>query len=159
MFTGYYAPRPLAERSAEERRLNAAGLIVGGREGGELDAWVLAAPFRAEGERAYVPVLIEIGGAALLAGNRSGQVPTELYAYAIDSEGSIEDHFTHALVLDVEKVGSALSQSGVKFWGHFDLPPGDYVLDVQGDLSGQPLDLGVPFTVSEPKADEQVVAN
>jgi hypothetical protein len=27
------------------------------------------------------------------------------------------------------------------------LPPGKYVLDINGDLSGEPLDLGVPFTV------------
>ena len=39
-----------------------------------------------------------------------------------------------------------------------DLPPGNYVLDVQGQLGGQPLDLGVPFSVSE-ASDEQVVSN
>ena len=30
------------------------------------------------------------------------------------------------------------------------LAPGDYVLDINGDLSGTPVDLAVPFTVAEP---------
>jgi len=30
------------------------------------------------------------------------------------------------------------------------LAPGDYVLDINGDLSGTPVDLAAPFTVAEP---------
>ena len=30
------------------------------------------------------------------------------------------------------------------------LEPGRYVLDVNGDLSGQPLDIAIPFTVEAP---------
>ena len=40
------------------------------------------------------------------------------------------------------------------------LPPGDYVLDLQGDLSGKPIDVGIPFSVKGPPAEsEQVVSN
>jgi hypothetical protein len=31
-----------------------------------------------------------------------------------------------------------------------DLAPGAYVLDINGDLSGMPIDRAIPFTVPEP---------
>ncbi len=132
---GYYAPLPYEKQAPIERQLATAGLILGGTEGGEFGSSVLAAAFRGAGEKAYVPVLIELDGASLLAshgvGGKRGEVlPTELYAYAIGSDGSIRDFFTQALGLDLAKAGPALEQSGFKFWGHFDLPPGDYAVRV-----------------------------
>jgi hypothetical protein len=32
-----------------------------------------------------------------------------------------------------------------------ELPPGDYVLDLNGELPGHPIDLAVPFTIPEPR--------
>lgn len=128
---GYYAPRPYAERSAPEKLLETAHLVVNGIESSEIPAAVLAAPFRTEGAaEAYVPVLIEVDGGKLVGGARSGTLPAELYVYAMDQAGAVRGHVTQTVALDLAKVGPALRQSGLKFFGHLDLPPGDYSLRV-----------------------------
>ncbi|MFQ5527426.1 MAG: VWA domain-containing protein [Thermoanaerobaculia bacterium] len=127
---GFYAPRPFTALSGEERRLNAAGLIIGGREGGELVASVLATPVPLGADRSYVPLLVEIDGERLLGDDASEILPLEIYAYAIDQDGAVQDFSTQALALDRAKVGTVLAASGFKFWGHLDLPAGDYVLRV-----------------------------
>jgi VWFA-related protein len=133
---GYYAPRPYAERSAHEKLMAAAEAVVSGAESDDLRADVLAAPFRVDGASpvdagtAYVPVVIEVDGPRLLGGAKSGTLPAEIYVYAMDSNGAIRDHVTQTVGLDLGKVAPALQQSGLKFFGHLDLPPGDYSLRV-----------------------------
>ncbi len=53
-------------------------------------------------------------------------------------DGSVVDYFTQQLGFDLAKVGPALKQSGFKYWGRFDLAPGDYTLRVlvRNSLSG-----------------------
>lgn len=128
---GYYAPRPFAEQSGIERQLAGASLMLGGAEGGTVPAAVLAAPYRADG-KAYVPVLVEIDGAALAgaAAGGPGELAAELYVYAFDDKGAIHDRFGQNLGLDLGKVGAALRQGGLKYYGHLDLAPGEYVVRV-----------------------------
>jgi VWFA-related protein len=77
-------------------------------------------------DKAYVPVVIETDGAGLLAGSQGDALPAEIYAYAIDSTGAIQDFFTQSMRLDLAKLAPALRQAGLKFFGHLDLPPGEY---------------------------------
>jgi VWFA-related protein len=164
---GYYAPRPYGKQSGVERALTAANeLMSGGTSGaGAIAATVLAAPFRA-GEKAYVPVLIDVDGASLLAGAPAagaaagtpepaagvpavaarlpavsgdvaasaavpaGQLPAEIYVYAMDRSGVVGDYLVQTLALDLAKVGPQLRQGGLKFFGHLELAPGDYTLRV-----------------------------
>ncbi len=128
---GYFAPRPFAQKNPLERLLNAADTIVGGAEGGTIGMSVLAAPFHLNtGPTAYVPVVMEIDGPGLLANQQGEVAPTEVYAYALDSTGAVRDFFSQTLGLDLSKVGPQLKSSGLKFFGHLDLPPGDYSLRV-----------------------------
>ncbi len=128
---GYFAPLPFAQRSGIERRLTTAELILGGEEGGELATSLLTGAFpTASGGNAYVPVLIEVEGESLLSGFDGEQLPTEIYGYALAADGSVADFFTQMMQLDVAQHGAALRQSGLKFWGHLELPPGDYSLRV-----------------------------
>ena len=132
---GYYAPRPFARMHPTERMLAAAQLVMGGQEQGTIGASVLAAPFSraggAGGARSYVPVLVEINGPSLLSGVTPGKpLPAEIYAYALDDAGKVQDYFTQTLGLDLAKVEPALRQSGLKFFGHLDLAPGRYSLRV-----------------------------
>ncbi len=157
---GYYAPKPYSEQSGMERRIATAGLVLGGAQGGRIGASVLAAPFEdVAGGRAYVPVLIEIDGAGLMGSRKSGVLPTEIYAYALDTSGGVRDTFSQVLGLDLDKVGPALAQSGFKFWGDFELPPGEYVVRVlvRNSESG---DLGlrvVPITVPDLSAAQSAL--
>jgi VWFA-related protein len=127
---GYYAPKPFEQTTVAERQMATAGEVLAGQEGGQLEMAVVAAPFRLGGAKAYVPVLIEVSGASLLRQPAGDVLATEIYAYAINAEGGIADYVVQQLGLEVAKVTAALRQSGLKFYGHFDLAPGDYNLRV-----------------------------
>ena len=123
---GYYAPKPYNERTPLEKMLETAGKVVSGHEGGPVTASLLAAPFAGSRGDAYVPVLLEIDGPDLLAGHEGNMLPAEVYVYAMDAKGVVRDFFTQVVGLDVAKTGPALRQSGLKFFGDLDLPPGSY---------------------------------
>lgn len=127
---GYFDPKPLSELSGIERRFSTADLILAGREGGSVATSVIAGAFPHSGDKAHVPVLIEIDGRSLIGGTRGDVLPTEIFAYAIDANGEVQDFFTQALGLDLRKVRPALEQSGFKFWGNLELPPGEYSVRV-----------------------------
>ena len=136
---GYYAPKPYAQTNPFERALTSAQQVMGGVEAGEIDAAVLAAGFAAASGKAYAPVLIEARGEDLLAGIDGGTVPLQIYAYALDEHGIVRDFFVRALGLDATQAGPALRQSGMKYWGHFDLDPGTYSVRVlvRNDATGR----------------------
>ena len=125
---GYYAPKPYDRMNPLERLFEASSRLMGGEESGSIASAVLAAPFRAQGEKAYVPVLIEVDGPALLTGNLKPQapLPVEIYAYALDGSGAIQDFLFQQIGLDLAKVEPALRASGLKFFGHLELPAGEY---------------------------------
>jgi VWFA-related protein len=154
---GYYAPMPYEERAGLEKVVDAASQVVAGRESGTIDLAVLAAPFAMPKEKAYVPVLVEIGGRSLLGSGTPGTLPAELYVYAFDAQGTVVDFLTQTMGLDLAKVRPALEQSGLKFFGHLELPPGDYSLRVlvrngaTGDSALRNVPLRVPaFASAEP---------
>ncbi len=116
---------------------------------GSIATAVLAAPFRTAVAKAYVPVVVEADGGALLAGGDGKTMTAELYVNAVDARGSIQDSFDQRMQLDVEKAGPALRQGGLKFFGHLELPPGEYAVRVMlrnGD-TGAYGKRAVPLTV------------
>jgi len=123
---GYYAPKPYAERAGMEKQLAAAEAIVGGHEAGGLDMSVLVAPFRPLSGKAYVPVLIEVSGASLLAGVSGELAATEVYVYAFDADGHVRDFVVQSVGLDLKKAPPQLKQTGFKFFAHLDLDAGAY---------------------------------
>ena len=150
---GYYAPRPYRQRSASERQLAVAETVIGGGDRGQMRVAVLAAPFAPPGRpaaartggasaasaegaagvaaaKAYVAVVIETDGASLLNGTAGEVLPVEVYVYAIDAAGAIQDFFSQSLRFELAKVIPLLDRTGLKFFGHLDLPPGDYSLRV-----------------------------
>jgi VWFA-related protein len=127
---GYYAPRPFAQETSMARLLDAANQVVAGQEGGAVRLSVLTAPFKTPGDKAYVPVLIEIDGASLTAGHSGNALPAEVYAYAMDEKGAVADYFGKTLSLDLAKVGPVVSKTGIKLFGDFDLKPGSYSVRV-----------------------------
>lgn len=127
---GYYAPKPLSEQAALEKTLDTASQVVGGREGGAIPVSVLAAPFARSGGKAYIPVLIEAHGAELLGNQKDGVLPAEVYVYAFDAEGRVQDFFARSLGLDLGKVRPVLAHTGLKMFGDLDLPAGAYSLRV-----------------------------
>jgi VWFA-related protein len=127
---GYYAPRPFNQVAPFEKQLAAADQLMSNHASGSITTAVLAAPFRTADAKAYVPVLVEADGATLLAGSAGKTVRAEIYVNAVDAEGAILDAFDQGLQLNVEQVGPALRQGGLKFFGHLELPPGEYSVRV-----------------------------
>ncbi|HWM91763.1 MAG TPA: VWA domain-containing protein [Thermoanaerobaculia bacterium] len=128
---GFYAPTLAAQQNPMERLFATASQVMGGEDSGPIAASVMAAPFRTGGsETAYVPVVIEVDGPGLLAGKQGATLPAEIFVYAMDEGGSVQDYLTQTVGLDLGKVEGLLKQSGLKFFGHVDLPPGRYSLRV-----------------------------
>ncbi|MFP5284706.1 MAG: VWA domain-containing protein, partial [Thermoanaerobaculia bacterium] len=127
---GYYAPTPAAQQNPMERLFSTASQIMSDEDSGPIDASVMVAPFRSSGDFAYVPVVIEVDGPALLAGKQGATLPAEIFVYAMDEAGNVQDFLTQTMGLDLAKVQGVLQQSGLKFFGHLDLPPGRYSVRV-----------------------------
>jgi VWFA-related protein len=127
---GYFPPKPLEQQSPFEQRLQIADRLVGGQAGGSVSAGVLAAAFPVAGAKAYVPVLIEASGKDLQRGHQDPSLPLEIYAYAMDADGAVRDFFVRSMALDRQAVGPTLDAAGFKYWGHFDLDPGEYTVRV-----------------------------
>ena len=127
---GYFAPTPAAQQNPMERLFSTASQIMGDEDSGPIDAAVMVAPFRSSGDFAYVPVVIEVDGPALLAGKQGTTLPAEIFVYAMDEGGNVQDFLTQTMGLDLAKVQGVLQQSGLKFFGHLDLPPGRYSVRV-----------------------------
>jgi VWFA-related protein len=127
---GYYAPVPFRQVPAVERMLATADQMMSNRASGSIATAVLAAPFRTAAAKAYVPVVIEADGGTLLAGAGGKTMTAEIYVNAVDAQGAVQDSFDQRMQLDVEKAGPVLRQGGLKFFGHLELPPGDYSVRV-----------------------------
>ena len=136
---GYYPPRTYDQTSPFERALGSAQAVMGGVETGDIDAAVLATGFPADSGKPYAPVLITARGEDLLAGVEGGVLPIEIYAYALDENGTVRDFFSTRMGLDLAQAGAAIRQSGIKYWGHFDLDPGLYSARVllRNDVTGR----------------------
>ena len=125
---GYYERHGLRQLSPLERRLLAADVIANEIPFDEIPARVLAVPFAGEGGTALVPVILEVPGTALLAGDKGEKLTLEIYAYAVDREGRLQDFFTRTVGADLQKNRERLEAGGVRYYGQLRLPPGSYRL-------------------------------
>jgi VWFA-related protein len=124
--SGYYAPRPFKELAPLERNLLASDHIAAGTPRRDIAMNVLLAPFRSSPAQAYVPVILEVAGRSLLSGQSGDKVDVEIYAYASDAQGRMRGFFSQRAGFDLKKGRKAFEETGLKYYGHLDLPPGDY---------------------------------
>ncbi len=122
---GYYAPDPRRQASPLERRLAIAADILAGEEGGNLPFSVMAVP-----SPGPVPVVVEVAGRDLLGGHTAPRLGVEIYAYALDAGSAVRGFLTQRVDVELAKVGATLYDTGLKFSGALELPPGEYSLRV-----------------------------
>lgn len=123
---GYYAPRPFKDLDPLEKNLLASDGIAAAVPRRDLDLNVLVAAFRASETQAYVPVIVEVGGPSLLVGHKGDKMEVEFFAYVSDLKNQMRGFFTQKVGFDMARARKALEKTGVKYYGHFDLAPGNY---------------------------------
>lgn len=128
--SGYFEREPFSARPDLARRFEAAEVVAKGLVGGEIDYGVLATPYGpAGGGRALLPVVLDVGGAALLGDAPRGErLGLEIYGYAMAADGSVADLAAYASNLDLATVGARLRRHGLQCHLTFALAPGAYDL-------------------------------
>jgi len=117
---------------------------------------ILATPFKASDEAAYVPIIIEVDGDSLLRGQEGDHVAAEFYTYVSDSQGQMLDFFTQLVSLDVSRGKESFIHGGVKYYGQLFLQPGDHMVRVlvrnstTGRTGVETVSVGVPSYESQP---------
>ncbi len=124
--SGYYEPRPYTSLTPLEQLLASGDLVTGGSRGDAIGGHLLAAPFASPSGDAQVPLVLEIPGPALLAGNKGEKTSVQVYAYANDATGTLADYLAAEMALDLSKVRASLESGGIRFYGTMYLPPGEY---------------------------------
>ncbi len=127
---GYYSPVPYAQRSRYEKMLT-AGEVLLGAEGGPVrrPPWPLPRQARRGAPRPTAP------SASRSTARRSSICTRERICRPRSTstrwtEGPSREFLAQTLVLDLFKVESRLLESGLRYYGHLELPPGSYKLRV-----------------------------
>ncbi|HYN20858.1 MAG TPA: VWA domain-containing protein [Thermoanaerobaculia bacterium] len=123
---GYYEPRPFKDLDPLEKSLLASGGIVNAAPRRDLEMNLLVAPFRSNEKMSYIPVIIEVPGRKLLEGHEGDKLNVEFYAYVNDRLGTMLDYFSEVVSMNLGRGRLGIQEGGIKYYGHFDLPPGDY---------------------------------
>ncbi len=156
---GYYAPRPFSELDPLEKELLASEAIATAAPAADFGLDVLAAAFRATRDWAYVPVIVEVDGKSLLAGHGQNALPVEIYVYVTDGKGEMKGFFTQQVKLDISRGRELLTGKGLKYYGHLELAPGDYLVRVlvRNATSGRAAVKAVPLSVPSFEQQETVM--
>jgi VWFA-related protein len=123
---GYYERRGFRKLSPFERSLSAADVIANEIPMDQIPLRVLATAFASGEPAASVPVLLEVPGDRLLAGQKGERATAEIYLYATDSENQLTDFLVQAIAMDLSQNRGKLESSGLKYYGELRLPPGRY---------------------------------
>ena len=75
-------------------------------------------------------MIIEVPGAGLLEGHTDELMSVEFYGYVTNSAGEMRDFFTQMVSLRIGADHESFGRTGLKYYGHLDLPPGDYLIRV-----------------------------
>jgi VWFA-related protein len=109
---GYTVPDPKAV-PASSVQLQSAEAIAKGLSGGALRLSAVAVPYRSPQGEVSLPVVLEIDGESLLAGAGKA-LSLEIYGYALDATGRIQDAVGLTPTLDLEKLGPGLRKTGLQ---------------------------------------------
>ena len=127
----FFASGPVLQaRKLRGLRAEIAGLILGSPDGGDIAFETLAIPLRGSADKAHVPVFIEVDGPTFLQANSRDTARFEIYVYALGGDNQIAGYLGEVFAINVREQGEAVWQSGLKFYGHLELPPGVYRLRI-----------------------------
>lgn len=145
-----YAAAPVRVLPSGGLSVESAALLLSGQEGGTIPFAALAVPFPGEGEKARVPVVVEIDGTDLLAGQSDPRLRIEVSLYALTGTGSVQGSRMDTVEVDLAQLGTAVGESGVRYVGELALLPDTYRLRIlvrnraTGELGLRTLPVNVP---------------
>jgi VWFA-related protein len=122
---GYYEH---GGESAAERSLSTAEVIVNDVPQNGVRVAAFAAPFPSNHGNSQVPVILDLNGADLAKNAKGNAAGAEIFVYAFDSAGIVQDRLYQRIALDMGKVGDRLRANGVRYYGTLVLPPGTYAI-------------------------------
>lgn len=111
---GYALADPKRELTPAAATLVAAEAVAKGLSGGALPLSAVAVPYRNATGRAALPVILQIDGRALAAGTAAGRLGLEVYGYAFDGDGRLQDTVALQPALDLGAVGASLEAKGLQ---------------------------------------------
>jgi VWFA-related protein len=124
--TGYTESAP--DVTAALDREQTAEAVAKGLSGGPIAIEALALPYRNAEGRISVPVVVAVDGKTLLDRGPGEALPLEVFGYAFDEKGQVQDIVALVSTLDLPKFGTKLRESGLLVQASFDLPPGRHNL-------------------------------
>jgi VWFA-related protein len=121
---GYLEPAAARVDDPMLRRMQAAEAIAKGLSGGDLDVRLVAVPYRDAQGRLTLPVVVEVDGGRLITPGAKGELPLEVYGYALDEKGAILDAVALAPRLELAKLGARVRESGLQLHTAFGVSAG-----------------------------------
>ncbi len=146
---GYYERTPRASQTVLERKFEAAQLVVTGAGPETLRFSALVLPFPAAGERQSLGLVLQVPRDQLRWRKPAPQ-GVEVYAYAVDEEGTVRDHVAQLARIDLSRSDPGDEARGLSIQTSLSVPPGRYtvrlmVTEAETGSSGvQFLDIVVP---------------
>src|SRR5262249_24935282 len=105
-----------------------AQAIASGVSGGAIATRALAVPYRDGSGRPVLASVFEVDGNSLLEGGSLSEMPLQVFGYALDREGRVEDVFSLGTRLDLARGGARIRERGLQFHSTFALAPGSHDL-------------------------------
>lgn len=121
---GYALADPKREATPAAATFVAAEAVAKGLSGGALPLSAVAVPYRNARGRAALPVILQVDGRALAAAAGAGRIGLEVYGYAFDGEGRLQDTVALQPALDLGAVGASLEAKGLQVITAFAVPEG-----------------------------------
>jgi VWFA-related protein len=123
--SGYYEAGSANEA---ERALATAEIMVNDVPQHDIHVDALPSVFTGIGERAAVPVVVDINGSDLMRIKDDPILIADVFVYAFDADGGVRDSLFQRLTIDTDKLGAKLNSGGVKYLGTLSLPSGAYAI-------------------------------
>lgn len=167
---GYVLRDPKAVDPPPTLAMDAAETIAKGLSGGAIRLHAVAMPYRGAGGRLTLPVVLQVDGGTLLAAGGTRPMRLEIFGYAFDANGRVQDAIGLTPTLDLAQVGGAVRDKGVQVLTAFRVAEGPadlrfLVRDGAGGRSGSlrlrtevpafapaTLVLSAPLVMDDPRA-------
>jgi VWFA-related protein len=152
---GYVLKPRESEATPAAGAMRAAESIVKGLSGGAIALSAVAVPYRDAKGALSLPVILQADGRSLAADAKAKQLGLELFGYAFDGKGQLQDFVTLSPVVDLGSAKTSLDAKGLQFITSFAVAEGpvDLRFLVRDKATQRMGSLRVRLEMPDPDAD------